>query len=286
MEGDPWQDTSSTPATPRQVTAITRDGSNNCTAVVTAAMFATGSGTVAGDASMLVNIPADELVGTVDIANLPNDPTFSVSVTTPLVTTGQLVLPVGPCPTTGTAGTFTVCANESDLQLKVAIGASPPVALVTASGTASQRVTPLTFIADGTTSGWSGTLSTGSVGSTGTGEELLDSTRYRTQFDLRGYSEARLVVRTQSVAGNAGSVLCAEYSTNGGTSWSGLNGSTGSSGICSPITATNTSYPIGGGGWVAITNAAKNSDVILSIFAFGGDGSTTPFLGRIDLQLR
>lgn len=279
---DLWMDT--TTHVLHRVSATTC--ANFAGTVTTTPVFATGSSELAGDASMLVNIPADELVGTIDIANLPTDPTFG-SVTALEAIAERLTLIENGCSLVGEAGTVVLCASTNHQVLASINGA--PFGPLGSSGSSTPRAVTLTFLADGVTSTWSGTLTTGSVGSTGAGEELLDSTRYRQQKDIRGYTQARMVVRTQSVAANAGAVLCVEYSTDGGTTWKGLNGATGTSGICTPFTATNTSYPIAGttdGGWGTIDTAAQNSDVILSIFAFGGNGTTTPAIGIVGVEWR
>ena len=99
----------------------------------------------------------------------------------------------------------------------------------------------------------------------------------RAQLDLTLASQARLTGNVQ-VAGFAGSSIGLQYSTDGGTTWTYLNGGTGPS-----ISLTSTGSV--SSGWVNIAAAAK-ADVLIRVGGVGGNGVADPQLGLVILQVR
>jgi len=108
--------------------------------------------------------------------------------------------------------------------------------------------------------------------------EFNANTQGRIKSDLTSATQARIVVKTMSTPGSAGSELRAQYSTDE-SSWNYLDGATGPS---TAITAANTTLV---SGWVNLVSGAK-ADVFLRIVGINGDGVTSPSFGSINVQVR
>jgi hypothetical protein len=100
----------------------------------------------------------------------------------------------------------------------------------------------------------------------------------RVQVNLANATQARIIVNAPAAFGPVGSVpvLVAMYSTNGGSTWSYLDGSAGPS----------VSYAVGTaiGSWVTLASGAK-ADVLIAVFAAGGSPTTCHF-GTLQVQFR
>jgi hypothetical protein len=106
--------------------------------------------------------------------------------------------------------------------------------------------------------------------------EFLNSTRYRTKYDLTNATQARVVVMVLT-AGSASSIICAQYSTDQ-TTWYYLDGGTGP---CATINATG----VRTSAYVNLPAGAK-ADVFLRIVGKDGNGSADPAFGQISIQLK
>ena len=109
--------------------------------------------------------------------------------------------------------------------------------------------------------------------------EFNASVLYRAQHDLTNATQARLLLFLPSpnIVPPAIPVLAAQYSTNGGTAWSYLDGSTGP--------ALTYGAGVVSSGWISLTAGAK-ADVLLRVVAAGGNGSTSLVFGAIYLQVK
>lgn len=102
------------------------------------------------------------------------------------------------------------------------------------------------------------------------------ATRWQ-QADLSGMSEARVTL-TVSVAGSASAVWRAQYSTNGGGSFSDLGASAQ---VEVSIAATGKIA----GSWAPIAAAAQ-ADVILRLVGASGNSTADPVIVAVDIQCR
>ncbi len=113
--------------------------------------------------------------------------------------------------------------------------------------------------------------------------ELDGNADHRVMLDLTDMTEWRLVDRSNDSAGTAACVLGVQYSTNGGTTWLGLdNGIVGSL-----STATNSCDVLGYyiTAWSPL-NVTAQTDVFLRVAGQGGDGVADPDFGTIEVQFR
>lgn len=109
--------------------------------------------------------------------------------------------------------------------------------------------------------------------------ELFGATWSRRVADLTDLTEFRLSA-TQSVAGAAGALLRAEYSTDGGTNWNNLE----SAGTAADLAVgTGTGLKVGAWGLIA---APALGDVQLRIRGLNGDGAADPAFRYIGLEFR
>jgi hypothetical protein len=106
----------------------------------------------------------------------------------------------------------------------------------------------------------------------------IDSPNQRTQFDLSSCSQARIVVATPSASAYYSATLAVEYSTNGGISWSYLDGSSGPN-------VTVGASGVQASAWVNLTGAAI-ADVQLRVVGSGGDGTHAQDFGQITVQVK
>lgn len=106
--------------------------------------------------------------------------------------------------------------------------------------------------------------------------ELLGVTTARRKFDLRRYTQARVVAYVDT-AGAAGAKLRAQYSTDE-SAWAYLDGATGPS-VAVDATGVEVSA------WVDLEAAAR-ADVFLRLVGIDGDGAADPVFGTLALQFR
>jgi hypothetical protein len=110
----------------------------------------------------------------------------------------------------------------------------------------------------------------------GVGATLTEvSPRSRTWFDAVGFMRARLVAQVWTAA-TSGTLIVAQYSYDGGTSWRYLDGA---SGPTLGIDQTGTVR----GPWATLEPTARG-DILLRWATYGGDGATTPVLGKLALE--
>ena len=106
---------------------------------------------------------------------------------------------------------------------------------------------------------------------------------HRVMLDLTDMTEWRLIDRSNDNAGTAACVIGAQYSTDGGTTWRGLdNGVAGSL-----STATNPCDVIGYyiTAWTPLDVTAQ-ADVFLRLAGQGGDSVQDPDFGTVQVQFR
>lgn len=108
-------------------------------------------------------------------------------------------------------------------------------------------------------------------------QEFLNDTNRRVLLDLSNTVEARLGVSTSN-AGASTAELAVQYSTDNGSTWAYLDGSSGPS--CSLATVGLTA-----GAWVNVATAAKTS-VQLRVVGSGGNGVADPTFRRVQLETR
>jgi hypothetical protein len=106
---------------------------------------------------------------------------------------------------------------------------------------------------------------------------------HRVILDLTDMSEWRLLDRSADSAGTADCVLGAQYSTDDGTTWQGLdNGIVGSM-----STATNSCDVVGYyiTAWSPL-NVTAQAEVFLRLVSSGGNGAADPDFGTVQVQFR
>lgn len=99
----------------------------------------------------------------------------------------------------------------------------------------------------------------------------------RAKTDLSGATQARLVAQL-SVAGSTNAELRGQYSTDNGSNWLYLDGSTGP---LVNLSATGMRT----GAWVNLAAGAK-ADVLLRIVGINGDGVVDPAFAMVQLQVK
>ncbi len=106
--------------------------------------------------------------------------------------------------------------------------------------------------------------------------EFLGLTIARVKADLSSASQARLSARV-TVAGFAGAVLAAQYSTDE-TNWTYCDAVSGPS-------ATITTASTVAGSWVTLDPSA-NADMFLRLVGSGGNGVVSPQFGAVVLEVK
>jgi hypothetical protein len=109
--------------------------------------------------------------------------------------------------------------------------------------------------------------------------EFNGSSLYRAQHDLTNALQARIVLLLPfpNLAPMAVPTLTAQYSANGGSTWSSLDGTAG------PSLAYGAGVMVSG--WVALAAGAK-AEVLLRLVASGGDGVTSLPFGSVYMQVK
>lgn len=107
--------------------------------------------------------------------------------------------------------------------------------------------------------------------------EYLGGTTRRLKQDLTNMNYARLQVSLTTAAAT-GATLAVQYSTDNGTTWNYLDGSSG------PYCAISSTGLVVSG-WVSIAAAAK-ADVLLRLVGAGGNASTSPVFVSVMLQYK
>ena len=113
--------------------------------------------------------------------------------------------------------------------------------------------------------------------------ELDGNADHRVVLDLTDMTEWRLLDRSSDSAGTADCVLGVQYSTDGGTTWQGLD-----NGIAGSLsTATNSCDVLGYyiTAWSPL-NVTAQTEVFLRLASSGGNGAADPDFGTIQVQFR
>lgn len=113
-------------------------------------------------------------------------------------------------------------------------------------------------------------------------QEFLNTNQRRLTIDMTNATQFR-IISDVTVQGVAASVTGIQYSTDGGTTWRGLDN--GNSGSNSTVTVSD----LGTGSKVsAWTNLAigVSADVLVRIAGSGGDGVADPAFSNISIQLK
>lgn len=111
---------------------------------------------------------------------------------------------------------------------------------------------------------------------------FLNTHRYVMLLDLTDFTECRLVVNKQGVAGAASYKLCMEYRAAGFSTSVANYVDIGTSEVACACNVLNT---IVSSGWIALAAGAQ-ADVAVCVTSEGGDGVLDPQFGSIVLQFR
>lgn len=111
---------------------------------------------------------------------------------------------------------------------------------------------------------------------------FLNTHRYVMLLDLTDFTECRLLVNKQGVAGAASYKLCMEYRAAGFSTYLADYSDIGTSEVAC---ACNVTYAIVTSGWIDLVAGAK-ADVAVCVTSEGGDGVLDPQFGSIVLQFR
>ena len=107
--------------------------------------------------------------------------------------------------------------------------------------------------------------------------------RHRTIIDLTDMTEWRLVIKVENNAGTANCVMGAQYSIDGGATWSGLDNGQADT-ISTNTISCNTAGPLSVSAWTSLDITAQ-TDALLRIV--GDDtADTDPAFGTVQLQFR
>lgn len=112
--------------------------------------------------------------------------------------------------------------------------------------------------------------------------EFLATAHRRLSVALANAVDFRIVMGVQT-QGAAASVTGIQYSTDGGTTWRGLDN--GTSGANSTVTVADLGTGIKTSAWTALAAGAK-TDVLVRVAGSGGDGALDPLFTYIGIQLR
>jgi len=270
--GDLWMDTSVNPPALYRATTTVPDWE------------AVGSDTGGGG-----EIDASQLTGTLPAEVFPPELNPVTFVGAPMVGAGEyLRMGIIPCSIISTTGTGRLCLDSTGV-LKLSVNGAPYTDVGGSSGGGSGGgFTDVSMYNPFGTAGQAGLLLWTNLTN---GHEFQDNnSRFRKQATLDVFTQARVSFRA-SVAGNAGSVLCVEYTTDvtGNTGWTSLNGVAGSGGVCASMAYTSRMVSQGIAGtdasWGTIATAAKG-DVSLRLVSYGGDGAADPTFGNVSIQFR
>lgn len=110
--------------------------------------------------------------------------------------------------------------------------------------------------------------------------ELGGNPRHRIKVNLAGLTQCRMTASV-GTAGNTGSELRLQYATDGDTqsSWAYLSSTANSPGVSIATTGARSS------GWLNITNGARDNDVWIRVVGINGNGTISPIIGAVTLQL-
>lgn len=109
--------------------------------------------------------------------------------------------------------------------------------------------------------------------------EIFGASDHRLSLELAPWTQTRLQARMVS-GGAAGSTFRVEYSSDGGSNWNYLDGTSG------PQVAISASGSLLIGSWVTLSAGARTGDVLLRIVGLGGDGVLDPGVGQVWLQFK
>ncbi|MGA1851998.1 hypothetical protein VH570_14290 [Sphingobium sp. HT1-2] len=111
---------------------------------------------------------------------------------------------------------------------------------------------------------------------------LPGATRGVMPLDLRRFSQARLVVNRQGVAGATGAKLATKFNVSGSFAAANFN-DLGTAPIEVGLDAIN---QVVDSGWVNIAAAARVAKAYIALVGYGGDGTASPSFGAISIDLR
>jgi hypothetical protein len=134
------------------------------------------------------------------------------------------------------------------------------------------RYAPIPLIMDATGASWT------AMPNSATFAEWAGSTRFRRYADLSLYTQARFSLMVTG-AGATGSEVRPEYSTDGGTNWNPLD----ASGQFVLSIAATAATPLKSN-WITFT--AGLTDVLLRVVGRNGNGSTSPTINSVNLEVR
>lgn len=112
--------------------------------------------------------------------------------------------------------------------------------------------------------------------------EFDSATLYRTMIDLSDMTEWRIFHRSTTGVGTAACVMGAQYSTDNGVTWMGLD-----NGVVGAISTSRNSCDLAGdfiSAWASL-NVTAQADVFIRVVG-SDNGAADPSFGRIQLQFR
>lgn len=114
-------------------------------------------------------------------------------------------------------------------------------------------------------------------------QEYDGDDNWRTRIVLTDMLQWRLIHHSDDDSGTADCVIGVQYSTDGGTTWRGLD-----NGVVGLLSTNTNSCDVEGNfvsGWATL-DATAQADVWLRIAGTGGDGAADPRFGTIQVQFR
>jgi hypothetical protein len=107
---------------------------------------------------------------------------------------------------------------------------------------------------------------------------------HRVQYDMSTVNQARLVLNSHGLGSAGTTAMCAQFSTDGGTTWTNLDNTLGTT--CSGATVRGLNVKgVKASAWITIPATAQ-ADVQLRIAGSGGNAVADPSFGYIHLQVR
>jgi len=113
-------------------------------------------------------------------------------------------------------------------------------------------------------------------------QEFLNTNQRRLTIDMANATQFRIILNV-TTQGASASVTGVQYSTDGGTTFRGLDN--GNSGSNSTVTLSDLGTGSKVSAWTNLAAGAK-ADVILRIAGSGGDGALDPAFSNISLQIK
>lgn len=113
-------------------------------------------------------------------------------------------------------------------------------------------------------------------------QEFLNTNQRRLTIDLTNATQFRIIANV-TTQGASASVTGIQYSTDGGTTWRGLDNGTANTNSTVTLSDLGTGSKVTA--WTNLAASAK-ADVLLRIAGSGGDGAADPAYSNISIQIK